>query len=112
MVRDAAGLDAALLALGQHRFQHLALDLQRDVQVEVVLGLELERHAGHFEEGEEGAVVHLEEGVKRAAIRACRSGVYLERADQWEAEKIFIEYEGGRASAQRDAKFWSKWGAD
>ena len=66
VVGDAAHLAALRLALGEHRVERVGLDLERDVQVEVVLLLELERHVGRLEEGEARAVVELEEGVQHA----------------------------------------------
>ena len=47
-----------------------ALDLERDVQVVVVLRLELERHVGRLEEREVRAVVQLVERVQRVGLAA------------------------------------------
>src|SRR5207244_10059684 len=51
----------------------------------IVLPLEIERLARHFEEGEAGAVIHLEECVETLAAAD------FEGADQAQAEKILIE---------------------
>ena len=44
-------------------------DLERDVEIVVVLRLELERHVRRLEEGEAGAVVHAIEGMQRLVRR-------------------------------------------
>ena len=63
----------------QHAFEGVGLDAERDVEVQRVLALEVERRARHFEEGEAGAIVHLEEGMQRPAL------IDREGADQFEA---------------------------
>src|SRR5262249_30203968 len=63
-----AHLKRAVAALLQHPFEDVIIDAERDVEVERVLALEVERPARHLEEGEAGAVVHLEEGVQRAPL--------------------------------------------
>ena len=70
VIGDAAHLDARGLALRQHRLERVALDLERDVQVEVVLLLELERHVGRLEEREARAVVDPIERVQHVRSRA------------------------------------------
>src|SRR4051794_33324177 len=64
----AAHLNRAGAALLQHAFEDLVVNAERDVEVERVLALEVERLARHLEEGEAGAIVHLEEGVQRAPL--------------------------------------------
>src|ERR671928_218329 len=66
VVDRAVHLNRAGAALLQHAFEDIVIDAERDVEVERVLALEVERLARHLEEGEAGAIVHLEEGVQRA----------------------------------------------
>src|SRR3954468_10501657 len=79
VVDRAAHLNRAGTALLQHAFEDVVVDTERDVEVERVLALEVERLARHLEEGEAGAIVHLEEGVQRAPL------IDREGADQFEA---------------------------
>src|SRR4051812_26244083 len=79
VVYRAAHLNGAGSALLQHAFEDVVVDAERDVEVERVLALEVERLAWHLEEGEAGAIVHLEEGVQRAPL------IDREGADQFEA---------------------------
>ena len=55
------------------------------MQIQRVLAFEIEGRAGHLEEGEAGAVIHLEEGVERPTF------VYLESADHPQAEEILVK---------------------
>ena len=57
------------LPLGQHVAQHRFIDLERDVEIEVVLRLELERHVRGFEKGQERAIVQAIEGVQCGGLR-------------------------------------------
>ena len=91
MVGGAAALDPLRAALGQHRLQRLGADLERDVQVEVVLRLELERQVGGLEEGQVRAVVEAVEGVQRARLAAGLGAADLDRVDQRQAEEILVE---------------------
>src|SRR5947207_9446245 len=75
VVDRAAHLSTLGLGLLQHRFEGLGLDPERDVQIQRVLAFEIEGRAWHLEEGEAGAVIHLEEGVERPTF------VYLESTD-------------------------------
>ena len=52
VVRNTARLDAQRLSLCQHVGQHRRVDLQCNMQIEVMLGLEVEGHVGRFEEGQ------------------------------------------------------------
>src|SRR3954453_12669367 len=79
VVDRAAHLNRAGAALLQHAFEDVVVDAERDVEVERVLALEVERLAWHLEEGEAGAIVHLEEGVQPAPL------IDREGADQFEA---------------------------
>lgn len=91
VLRDAAGLDAFGPSLGEHLLQRRALDLPRDVQVEVVMGLELERRLGCLEEGDDRAVVEPAEGVQRV-LRVAAPGLRdLRRAGQRRAEEALVE---------------------
>jgi hypothetical protein len=94
----------------------VCVDLERDVQVEVVLVLELERHVGRVEEGEAGTVVELEEGMEHAGagLPAGHRLLDLERVHQREAEEILVEPAGllGVAAAvggvvQPGSRVWS-----
>ena len=85
MVDRPAHLSTLGLGLIQHGVEGLGLDPERDVQIQRVLALEVERRTGHLEEGEAGAVVHLEEGMERPAF------VYLERADHPQTEEILVK---------------------
>ena len=94
VVGDAARLDARGLALGVHRVERGAVDLKRDVQVEVVLLLELERPVRRLEEGEEGAVGHLVEGVQHLGLAAGHRRADLEGVGQRQAEEVLVEAAG------------------
>src|SRR5579885_1724120 len=85
VIDRAAHLDPMRLALLEHAVEHLVVDTQRYVQVEIVLPLELEGLAGRFEKRETRAVTHLKEGVQRLPV------AYLERADEGQAEEVLIE---------------------
>src|SRR6516162_848110 len=85
VINRPAHLAALALRLVEHVVENIGLDPEGDVQVERVLLLEVEGHARHLEEGEAGAVIHLEEGVQPAAL------IDLERADQATTEEILIE---------------------
>src|SRR5262252_366709 len=85
VVDRPAHLSTLGLGLIQHRLEGLGLDPERDVQIQRVLALEVEGRTGHFEEGEAGAVVHLEKGMERPAF------VYLESADHPQTEKILVK---------------------
>ena len=85
MVDRPAHLSTLGLGLIQHGVEGLGLDPERDVQIQRVLALEVERRTGHLEEGEAGAVVHLEEGMERRAF------LYLERADHPQTEEILVK---------------------
>jgi len=85
MVDRSADLPAFGLGLLQHIVERIGLDAERDVQIQGILLLEIEGHAGHLEKREARAVIHLEEGVEPAAL------VDLERADQAEAEEILVK---------------------
>jgi hypothetical protein len=61
--------------LGEHPVEVVGRDLQGDVEVEIVLVLEGERHVRRLEEGEAGAVVELEE--RCAARRSARGPTRL-----------------------------------
>src|SRR3954453_2578121 len=79
VVDRAAHLNRAGAALLQHAFEDVVVDAERDVEVERVLALKVERLAWYLEEGEAGAIVHLEEGMQRAPL------IDREGADQFEA---------------------------
>src|SRR6185312_7490719 len=66
---------------------------QRDMQVEVVLLLELERHGRGLEEGEARAVVELIESMQHAAVgfAAGHRLLDLERVHQRQAEETLVE---------------------
>jgi hypothetical protein len=55
------------------------------VQVERVLGFEIERRSRNFEESEAGAIIHLEEGVKRTTL------IDFEGTDQAKTEEILVK---------------------
>src|SRR5688572_26145256 len=57
VIGDAASLDALRFALFEHRHEHVGIDLEGDVKIEVVLVLERERHARCLEEREMRAIV-------------------------------------------------------
>src|SRR6516162_2431819 len=85
VVDRPADLAALGLPLLQHAVKGIGLDPQRDVQIERVLLFEIEGLAGHFEKRKAGAVVHLEEGMKPAAL------IDLKRANQAQTEEILVE---------------------
>src|SRR5262245_60209729 len=94
VVGDTAHLAALRLAFGEHLVQRVRLDLERDMQVEIVLVLELERHVGRLEEGEAGTVVELEEGMQHAGtgLAAGHGGIDLEGVDQRQSEEFLVEF--------------------
>ena len=73
------------LALPQHTLECVVLDPERDMQIQRVLVLEIERRARHLEEGEARAIIHFEESVKGTAL------IDLKCADQPETEKFLVE---------------------
>src|SRR6516225_7073002 len=85
MVDRATHLSTLRLGLLQHGVEGLGLDPECDVQIQRVLALEVEGRTGHFEKGEAGAVIHLEEGMERPAF------VYLESANHPQTEKILVK---------------------
>src|SRR5205814_10698710 len=85
MVDGPAHLPTLGLGLLQHGFEGLGLDPEGDVQIQRVLALEVEGRAGHLEEGEAGAVIHLEEGME------CPTFVYLKSADHAQTEEILVK---------------------
>jgi hypothetical protein len=91
VIRDAARFDSAPMPFVLHARQFGRLDLERDVQVEVVLRLELERHVRGLEERERGAVVHAEEDVDRPGTAAGLGLADLEGVRQWQAEEVLVE---------------------
>src|SRR5438105_2270674 len=78
-------LDTLRPPFRQHRLEHVVLDAERDVQVEIVLPLEVERPVRDLEKGEAGAVIHRKEGVEADAVAD------FEGADQLQPEKILVE---------------------
>ena len=94
MVRDAAGLDAGRLAPGEHRLEVARTDLERDMEVVVVLRLEVERHVRRLEEGDAGAVVHSIEGMKGAGVPARLGLSDFQRRDERQAEEVLVEFPG------------------
>src|ERR1700745_2298332 len=85
VVDRPANLSTLRLGLLQHRVEGLGLDPEGDVQIQRVLALEVEERAGHLEEGEAGAVIHLEEGMERPTF------VYLKSADHAQTEEILVK---------------------
>src|SRR5712691_3960821 len=85
VIDRTAHLAALRLSFLQHALESVVLDAERDVQIERILLLEVERRARHLEEGEAGAVIHLEEGMKRTAP------VDLKGADQTKTEEILVK---------------------
>ena len=71
--------------------QRALVDLERDVQIEVVLRLEVERHVRRLEEREKGAVVHPVERVQDVGLAAGLGFADLERAGERQAEEILVE---------------------
>ena len=61
------------------------------MQVEVVLRLELERQVAGLEEGEVRAVVEAKEGVQRVRVAARLGLADLDRVNEGQAEKVFLE---------------------
>ena len=53
VVRYAARVDPFLFTFCKHRVQGVVVDLERDVQIVIVLLFEFEGLAGRFEEGQE-----------------------------------------------------------
>src|SRR5437868_2485919 len=86
VIDRTAHLDALRPPFRQHRLEHVVLDAECDVQVEIVLPLEVERLARHLEESEAGAVIHREKGVQGFSFAD------LEGADQLQAEEILVEH--------------------
>src|SRR5438105_2461062 len=78
-------LDTLRPPFRQHRLEHVVLDAERDVQVEIVLPLELERPVRDLEEGEAGAVIHRKEGVEADSVAD------FEGTDQLQPEEILVE---------------------
>ena len=91
VVRDAAHLHAQRLALLLHRRHVLVVHLERDVQVEVVLLLELERHVRRLEEGQEAAVVQPVEGVQVLAVAPGLGDADLQRRRQRQPQEVLVE---------------------
>jgi hypothetical protein len=77
--------------LCEHRIEGWPVDLERDMQVEVVLVLELERHVRGLEEREARAIVHAIEGVQRLGLAPALGFADLERVDERQAQKTFVE---------------------
>ncbi len=88
---DTARLDAARFPFRQHVAQHRCIDLERDMEIEVVLRLELERHVRGFEKGEERAVVETIERVQRGGLATALRFPDLERARERQPQEILIE---------------------
>ena len=94
----ASGRNTGFVLPGFHEtidsmVERIGLDFERDVQIEVMLVLELERHVGRLEEGEARAVVELEEGVQHAGagIAAGHGLLDLERVHERQTEEILVE---------------------
>src|SRR5262249_14753060 len=91
MVGEAARVDAGALAPVVHLAQRMRADLERDVEVVVVLLLDVERPVGRLEEGEAGAVVEGVEGVEHVRRAAALGLGDLEGLDQRQAEELLVE---------------------
>ena len=61
------------------------------MQVEVVLALELEGHVGGFKKRQVRTIFHTVEGVQRVRTAPGFGFAKFQRADQRQAEKVFIE---------------------
>ena len=91
MVRGAAALDPGRLPFGQHGLQDLGRHLQRDVQIEVMLGLELERHVGRLKERQERAIVHSKERMQDFGLAATFGLVDRQSAAERKPEEVLVE---------------------
>jgi len=83
--------DACGLAARQHVVERLRIDLQRNMQVIVVLGLELERRVGRFEKRQLGAISQAVEGMQGLGWPPAFGFLDLQRARQRQAEKVLIK---------------------
>ena len=90
-----------LLALVEHPQQVLPATSTRDVQVEVVLLLEVERQVRRLEERQAGPVVHLVEGVQGVGGPAALGLRDLEGVDQRQAKEALVNSRVSSESRQR-----------
>jgi hypothetical protein len=91
VIRDAARVDARASPLLEHRVERRVVHFERDVQIEVVLLLELERPLRHFEEREARAVAHRVERVERARRAPRLRRRQLDRRHERKAEELLVE---------------------
>ena len=79
------------LAARQHRREDVRGHFQRNVQIEIMLHLELERHVRRLKERQTGAVVHLVESMQGIRFSASLGFTNLKCFDQRQAEEVFIK---------------------
>src|SRR5262249_15253852 len=91
VIDDAAYLAAGCLRLIPHLAQHRLFDFERDVQIEVVLTFELERHVGRFEEREERTIVQAIERVEHVRHSPGLRLLDLERVGEREPQEALVE---------------------
>src|SRR3546814_10173999 len=77
-----------------HRLQRGLVDQQRDMQVEIMLVLEVERPVAIFEERDIASVAQREIGVQYLDGPSGEAAADRQRRDQGTAEKIFVEGPG------------------
>ncbi len=94
MVGNAPGFDPQSLALVEHALEGFAVHLERDMQIEIVLLLELEGLIRRLEKGQEGPVAHLIKGVQHFRLPAGLGLFDFERIRQRQLEEILVEFSG------------------
>src|SRR5262249_4948325 len=91
VIGDAARFDPALASFFQHRFERRFFDLEGDMQIEVMLRLEVERHVGCLEERQIRMIVELVESMQRLSSAPALRLLDFQRAGEPQAEEVFIK---------------------
>src|SRR6185295_1341999 len=91
MIRDATGFNVPAVPFLAHRFERILCDFERDMQIEIMLCLELERRTRYFEECQMRSVVHAIEGVKDLSQPAGLRLLDVDGIDQRQAQEVLIE---------------------
>lgn len=91
MVGDTSGLNVHSFTALEHVMQHIHRDLQRDMQIKIMLLFEIERAVGGFEEGEERPIVHFVKTMQNIRFVAGHGFPNSEGVGEGQAEKAFIE---------------------
>lgn len=94
MVSNTTNLHAEILTLFLESQKRLFVNLERNVQIKVVLLLEIKWHVSSLEKGNAGTIPHLVERMQHLGASSRLGGSDGESFDEGKPEEVLIELSG------------------